>query len=550
MMNQEGFYPEAVFLNGGIVTLDESNTWAEAVATFEDKIVAVGTNSQIQGMAGSGTRIVDLAGKTMLPGLIEPHNHFIIYSHQMFEVNLSSPPVGRIRDIADLKEALRERADCTPKGGWVQGFGYDDTMLAEKRHPTRHDLDEVSTEHPICLTHLSMHIGVANTMALRLAGITRETPQPEGGVIRREDNTLEPDGVLEEMAQVNVIRVRPKPGLEDRLQTMAATARHYLRTGVTSCYDAAVGFMGTQDVQDYQKAVAKGLVPIRITMMMNPEMLIGAQGERVSFLTGFGNERLKIGPVKLLADGSIQAYTGWLSRPYHVPFRGDANYCGYPDIPPEKLNAQVRLAHEAGFQIAIHATGDAAIDAIIEAYRRAQEAYPRPDARHRIEHCQMAREDQLDAMAELGISPSFFVSHTWYWANRHKTIFLGPERVERISPLKSALKRGIRFSIHSDCPVTPVSPLFCVFAAVNRISSSGEVIGAEYRLTVEEALRAVTIDAAWQDFEEKKKGSIEVGKLADFTILADDPLKIDPMKIRDIRVEEVFIGGASVYQAE
>jgi hypothetical protein len=214
---------------------------------------------------------------------------------------------------------------------------------------------------------------------------------------------------------------------------------------------------------------------------------------------------------------------------------------------PEQLNPLVAELHNAGYQIAIHGNGDAAIDAAINAYRLAQKANPRPNARHRIEHCQTAREDQLDAIAELGISPSFFVSHTYYWGDRHRDIFLGPERGVRISPLKSALQRGIRFSIHSDCPVTPVSPLFCVHAAVNRLTSSGKVLGPEFRLTPEEALRAVTIDSAWQTFEEDIKGSIEVGKLADFTILDRNPLKIAPEQIRNIEVKEVVIGGEKVF---
>jgi predicted amidohydrolase YtcJ len=265
------------------------------------------------------------------------------------------------------------------------------------------------------------------------------------------------------------------------------------------------------------------------------------------FLTGFGGDRLRIGPAKIIGDGSIQAYTAWLTRPYFLPFKGDANYCGYPVTPPEELNRIVMEAHCAGCQISAHGNGDAAIDAILEAFRRAQEACPRPDARHRIEHCQTVREDQLDLIARLGVSPSFFVSHTFYWGDRHKNIFLGPERASRINPLKSALKRGIKFSIHSDCPVTPVSPLFCVSAAVNRVTGSGNILGPEFRLTPEEALRAVTGFAAWQNFEEGSKGSIEPGKLADFAVLAENPLEGSPEKIKDIRVTEVIIGGKRVY---
>jgi predicted amidohydrolase YtcJ len=280
-------------------------------------------------------------------------------------------------------------------------------------------------------------------------------------------------------------------------------------------------------------------------MMIEANALLKQCG---GFLTGFGDNRIKVGPAKIIGDGSIQGYTGWLTKPYHTPHKGDKAYCGYPVTPPVQLNPLVAELHKAGYQIAIHTNGDAAIDAAIEAFRLAQAAHPRQNARHRLEHCQAVREDQLDTIAELGISPSFFVSHTYYWGDRHRDIFLGPERGTRISPLKSALKRGIRFSIHSDCPVTPVSPLFCVFAAANRLTSSGKLLGPEYRLTPEEALRAVTIDAAWQTFEEDIKGTIEVGKLADFTILDQNPLKIAPEQIRNIKVKEVIIGGRQVYR--
>jgi predicted amidohydrolase YtcJ len=367
-------------------------------------------------------------------------------------------------------------------------------------------------------------------------------------MIRKDSKTGEPDGLLEETAQMMIYNVLPKLTLEQRMALLAIGASHFLKVGVTSLNDAGVAFpgmVGAQDIQLYQKAVGDGSLPIRINMMIEANFLLKQGG---GFLTGFGNDRLRIGSAKIVGDGSIQGYTGWLTKPYHVPFKGDKAYRGYPVTPPDQLNPLVSELHQAGYQIAIHANGDAAIDAAIQAFRLAQSAHPRQNTRHRLEHCQTVREDQLDAIAEMGISPSFFVSHTYYWGDRHREIFLGPERANRISPLKSALKRGIRFSIHSDCPVTPVSPLFCVFAGVNRLTSAGHILGPEFRLTPEEALRAVTIDAAWQTFEENIKGTIEVGKLADFTILDQNPLKVSPDQIKNITVKEVIIGGKEVYR--
>ena len=548
-MMEDRLYPDVVYVNGDIVTLDKAKPKAEAVAIWQDKIVAVGSTAQMQQMAGPRTKTVDLRGKTMVPGLIEPHNHFIMYGPvALIRVNLSSPPVGQIHNMKELITALRERAAATPKGVWVSGVGYDDTMLAENNHPTRYDLDKVSTDHPIFISHVSMHFLSLNSKALQMAGINKGTIPPTGGVIRKDPQTGEPDGMLEETAMMLLFAVLPNLTQDQRIALLAQSALDFLKVGVTSCSDAGVAFpgpLGAQDISVYQGTVAKGLLPIRINMMIEANTLLKQCG---GFMTGFGDDRLKIGPAKIVGDGSIQGYTGWLTKPYHVPFKGDQAYCGYPVTPPATLNPLVAELHKAGYQIAIHANGDAAIDAAIEAFRLAQKAYPRSNTRHRIEHCQTVREDQLDAMAEMGISPSFFVSHTYYWGDRHKEIFLGPERAVRISPLKSALNRGIRFSIHSDCPVTPVSPLFCVSAAVNRVTSCGHILGPEFKLTPEEALRAVTIDAAWQTFEEDIKGTIEVGKLADFTILDQNPLKVSPEQIKNIKVKEVIIGGKQVYR--
>ncbi len=549
MPNSGCLYPDAVYINGTVITMDPSNPRAEAVAVFGDRIAAVGNDLRIRKMVGPETKIFDLAGKTMVPGLIEPHNHFILYGPlALSRVDLSSPPVGKIRNIKELQIALREKASEVPKGNWVLGFGYDDSLLEEKKHPNRLDLDQVSLDHPVVIFHTSMHILAANSPAIAAANVTKDTPQPAGGVIGKESQTGFPDGILEEAAMGLLLKLFPKPSWQQRLELLRRSQEVFLRQGVASCYDAGVSFpgIGTDDITVYQMALAQGDLRLRITMMIEAQFLLKQAG---GFRTGFGNERLKIGPAKIIGDGSIQLYTAWLTQPYFVPFKGDKGYRGYPVTQPEQLNQVVMEAHRAGHQISVHGNGDAAIDAILEAFQQAQKAHPRADARHRIEHCQTVREDQLDLMAKLGITPSFFVSHTFYWGDRHKNIFLGPERAARISPLKSALKRGIRFSIHSDCPVTPVSPLFCVSAAVNRVTSGGEVLGPEFRLTPEEALRAVTRDAAWQNFDERIKGSIEAGKLADFTLLNENPLEVAAERIKNIRVDEVIIGGESEYKA-
>ena len=265
-------------------------------------------------------------------------------------------------------------------------------------------------------------------------------------------------------------------------------------------------------------------------------------------VSGFGDEYLKLGAIKIVQDGSNQGYTGYFTEPYHTPFKGDADYRGYPRRRREDLTTMVKELHETGYQIAIHANGDAAIDDVLHAFREAQLAFPREDARHRIEHCQMVRQDQLDAIAELNLSPSFFVGHVYYWGDRHRDIFMGPKRAAGISALRSSIDRGIRFTVHDDTPVTPVNPLQLVWVGVNRLTKTDQVLGPDERITPLEALRTVTIDAAWQNFEEDIKGSIAPGKLADLVILDGNPLTVDPTAIRDIQVQETIVGGETVYE--
>ena len=365
------------------------------------------------------------------------------------------------------------------------------------------------SDHPIFITHISGHLGVANSLALEMAGITRDTPEPPGGVIRKDPETGEPNGVFEESSSL-VTRLAPSLNAKDRLETIRWSVEDYVEEGVTT---TVIAGGSKSSFLDLQYARRDGLLSLRVVMMGRKGSLEHlSPGEAGGFVSGFGDERLKLGAVKLVQDGSIQGYTGYLVEPYHAAFMGDAGYRGYPRRDREELVEMVKLLHRAGYQIAIHGNGDAAIDDILYAYREAQKDFPREDARHRIEHCQMAREDQLDEMKELGISPSFFVGH-------------------------------------DDTPVTPVKPLQLVWDAVNRITTSGKVLGPEQRITPREALRAVTIDAAWQNHEERSKGSIEVGKLADFVVLEENPLSVAPEHIRDIRVLTTIVGDEVVYVA-
>ena len=539
-----GLAPDTIWVNGTVVTM-EGEQVVQAVAVLGDDIVAVGSDAEVRALAGPETRVVDLDGRTMTPGFYAAHDHFPGSGRvAVTQVDLNSPPIGVIENMDQLVAALGARAEELPEGQWVSGRGYDDTLLAEQRHPTREDLDRASTTHPIYISHTSGHLGVANSLALELAGVTRDTPDPPGGVVRRDPDTGEPDGVFEESGGM-VSRLIPPPTPEQTMEAYRWAVEDYVEDGVTT---AVIAGGGRGSLAGLQRARDAGILTFRIiTMMSRSAPGQPSAAEAGGMVSGFGDEYLKLGAIKIVQDGSNQGYTGHFTEPYHTPFKGDANYRGYPRRSREDLTTMVKELHEAGYQIAIHANGDAAIDDVIYAFREAQRAFPREDARHRIEHCQMVRTDQLDAIAELSLSPSFFVGHVYYWGDRHRDIFMGPERAAGISALRSSIDRGIRFTVHDDTPVTPVNPLQLVWVSVNRLTRTEQVLGPDERITPLEALRTVTIDAAWQNFEEDIKGSIAPGKLADFVILDSNPLTVDPTAIRDIQVLETIVGGETVY---
>jgi hypothetical protein len=528
--------PDTAYINATVITMNRAAPGAQAVAVKGDTIVAVGSTAAIRRAAGRSTRIVDLAGRVIVPGFVDAHSHFPSAGvNALYVVDLQSPPVGTTTTMDDLIRALRQRAGQTPAGQWVRGAGYDQTLLRERRHPTRDDLDKASTSHPIYIVHTSGHLAVANSRALELAAVTRSTPQPPGGVIQKDAKTGEPNGVFEESGQL-IARLIPPCMPEQGREAVRWSLRAYASAGVTTITIAGGGIP-----EAVQQAAQRNEMTLRLGAMGSWDAALPASRLTESGMVKSGQT------IKMVHDGSIQGYTGYLAEPYHVAYHGDASYRGYPRQSRAELFERVKALNRLGYQIAIHANGDDAIADVLAAYRAALEDHPRTDARFRVEHAQMTRDDQLDAMKALGVSPSFFVSHTYFWGDQHRDTFMGPERARRISPLRSAIRRGVRFSIHLDTPVTPMSPLQAVWSAVNRLTRSSQVLGPDERITPEEALRAVTIDAAWQLRDERVKGSIEVGKLADLVVLAESPLAVDPARIKDIQVLETIVGGRTVY---
>ena len=532
-----------LYRGGPILTMDATNRVVEALLIEGDRIAAVGDEAELRDRADQKRRVVDLQGKALLPGFIDAHAHFPGAGIFAVLLDLNSPPIGDIESVEAIVERLRERAASTSQGGWVVGMGYDDTLLEEKRHPTRADLDRASTEHPIAIWHISGHLAALNSAGLERVGIDAETPDAVGGRIRRYPQTGEPDGVLEEN-DTHVLQPLLAPGLRDSWRIVREASRRYLAAGVTTAQN---GYATPQQIKGLLRLSRLGLLPLRVILWPGQETTDALLDGRFAFESP-DPLWIRRGAAKIIGDGSIQGYTGYLSAPYHLPPGDDPDYRGYPTIAREELIELVTRYHAQGLQVAVHGNGDACIDNILDAFEAAQRAHPRPDPRHLVIHAQMARDDQLDRMAELGVIPSFFSLHTYYWGDRHREIFMGPERAARMSPARSAMDRGLRFTIHTDAPVVPMEPLRLVWAAVNRRSSSGACIGEAERIPPIQALRAVSIDAAYQHFEEREKGSLEVGKLADLVILDRSPLD-DPEHIDRIRVLETVVGGRSVYRA-
>ncbi|MBW2369199.1 MAG: amidohydrolase [Deltaproteobacteria bacterium] len=549
MSNESVKNADIIYHNGTVITMDPSDRIAEAVAIKGDAIVGVGSADDMFNQFKGAIRI-DLDGKTLAPGFIDSHSHFQPPG-DLFAPDFSHPPVGTVTSIEDIIAKAAEKAREIPEGEWIQGMGFDGPKLREKRLPTRYDLDRASARHPIFLLTLYGHVAVANSLALELAGINADTPDPEGGHIGKDENG-EPNGILEEMsAQSMVIRLIPPWTREQMLQRLKHAVKTYAEKGLTTANSAGVAFdhliSFIANMDEILAAADQGLLKIRL--VINPAFVFGQENLDRLFQVEVGNhsDRLIMGAVKMIQDGSIQGYTAYLSEPYHVQREGESDYCGYPTTTREKLAAGIDVNHNLGRQIFTHGNGDAAIDDILHGYEMAH-AKKQWDARHVVIHAQMTREDQLDKMKKLGAVPSFFVEHVYYFGDDHRDIYLGPERAAHISPCKSAVDRGMPFTIHSDAPVGDPSPLFIMWTAVNRVTHSGQVLGPEQRITPLEALRALTTHAAYQYHQEEKIGSIEPGKLADLVILSDNPLTVPPMKIKDIQVIETIVGGKTVFK--
>jgi len=494
---------------------------------------------------GEAERDVDLAGRTMLPGFVDSHGHAFLVGLQASAANLLPPPDGTGTDVAALQRLLTDWAagheDFVGEVGWIVGFGYDDSQLAEKRHPTRDDLDAVSTELPVLVIHQSGHLGAANSRALEIAGVGAETEDPEGGAFRRREGSREPNGVAEEYAFFRLLGAM-SAGLDDDANDamLLAGAKLVASYGYTTAQEGRAAGPGLAAMR---RVAASGRLPI--DLVAYPDIL---QVEDIHPTRAYAIH-FRVGGAKLTIDGSPQGKTAWLTEPYAVAPEGrPADYRGYPAIDQATTNAALEKAFAHGWQILVHANGDAAIDAMIEGVRLAEARHPEVDNRPVLIHGQTLREDQVVALDELGIFPSLFPMHTFYWGDWHRASVLGPERAENISPTGWVLARGMRFGTHHDAPVALPDSMRVLSATVTRSTRSGRVLGPGHRVPVATALKAMTLWSAWQHFEEDTKGSLEVGKLADLVILSENPLTVPPEQLDDLQVLETIKEGVTVYR--
>jgi hypothetical protein len=538
---------DSIYFGGDIITMEgDSPIYVEAVAVKDGKLIYVGSKDEAMKFEGTNTRLVDLQGKTLVPGFIDGHAHFFGFGAQAVAANLLAPPDGKINNIDDLISELKTWYDqngTDKTQGWIFGIGFDDAVLKENRFPTKVDLDKVSTDVPVIITHISGHFAVMNSKGLELRNITSETKNPTGGVIRRMSGSNEPNGVLEELAaiqQLSEILYPSNPEISDYYMDKAQEMA--VKFGFTTAQEGR-SFNNHELLASFAE---RGKFKIDIVSYIDYTMpqYFDSKWNSKEYINHY-----RIGGYKLTLDGSPQGRTAWRTQPYLIPPDGQSkDYAGYPVIPDEKdVREIIERAVKNGWQLLTHANGDAAIDQLIRNYRYAVDQYGNEGRRDVLIHGQYVRMDQLDSLKKLNMIASLFPMHTFYWGDWHRQI-IGKELADKISPIKTALNKGIIVTSHTDAPVALPNLIMVLWTTVNRVSRSGEVIGPEERLTPYEALKTITIWGAYQHFEENKKGSLVEGKLADLVILSDNPLKIEPMNIKDIQVLETIKEGETVFK--
>lgn len=532
---------DQILYHGTFLTMDDRNPSCEAVLVENGIIKAVGDLNSLKEMSPKAI-LRDMGNHTVLPGFVDGHSHITAVAYGLLLANLKPSPLGTCDSIGDVVRELKsflETHELKP-GQWLMGMGYDNSVFPEGAHPTRFDLDQVSTEIPIAATHISGHMGVVNSKGMELLGYLGENISvPSGGVV-------EHSGLIKEEALLSRMGDMKGPDPASVVEAVNEASKLYASYGLTTVHD---GKAAREQIELLKAAGQSGGLLEDVAAYLTPEAareLLPRQNPRENPY----ENHLRLAGVKLFLDGSPQGKTAWLSKPYYVvPENEKPDYCGFPVQTQEYVIETMKECLKSHWQINVHANGDAAIEQMIDCYEQAlKETGSREDLRPVIIHCQTVREDQLKRMNDLGMLASFFHDHVYYWGDYHYESVLGPERASRISPLQSALHHGVSFTLHQDSPVAPPDVLGAVYRAVTRKTLKGRILGPEQRIDVMEALKAVTINGAYQLFEEGRKGSIAPGKMADFVVLSENPLNVQPEEIKNIKVLETIKDGKTIYR--
>ena len=543
MTTSQAPYADTV-LRGGTIWRGMGLPTARAIAMGRGVVLRTGDEDDVAPLIGPDTRVIELAGRFATPGLNDAHMHLIPYGTGMTEVDLRPKAAPT---LATLLDALRVRAESLPKGEWVIGRGYDHSRLDTGRHPFREELDQAVPDHPVYIVRTDGHLAVANSRALALAGITEDTPSPPGGLIERQNGRL--TGMVAETGREPLMKVLPEASVEALVQSIERGGADLLSRGITSVMEAAVGIRdGWTEMEAYQEAHATGRLPVRVyaTLMGDKTRSILPQSAAAGLVSGTGDDRLRIGPVKIFTDGSAGGRTAAMTQPY---LGGHPDDRGLLCLSDEEVADMVMAGHEAGYRFAIHAIGDAAIEQVLNAYEAALTAHPDPNRRHRIEHCGWLRPDQMARMKAMHVLPAPQPAFLYYFGDLYITL-TGEERAAASHPMRTWIDAGLNPSASTDCPVVEIDPFANLYTMVTRKTSAGTVLGADHCLTIEEALDAYTRASAYAAHEETIKGRLEAGQLADVAVFDTNLLTCPPEMILETRCDLTVLGGEVVFERE